>query len=192
MRELRAAIDVSERRQVARALTAGRSMASVARALGVTRQSAHRRFRELIAPATRNHRPAPTPELRLIVEYARGEAHDLGAPAVASEHLLVGILRLGDHPACAALQRLGVSYGAARDVAARTVCAAGETDVKRVLCAALQLAQRDGCRQIGIAHVLAAALRDPDSGATATLRALRASPDVVIGALAGEVDAAAP
>src|SRR4051812_50214041 len=50
MRELRAGIDAFERRQVARALTAGRSVAWVARALGVTRQSTHRRVRGLGAP----------------------------------------------------------------------------------------------------------------------------------------------
>ena len=118
MREMREAIDAFERQQVARALTAGRSVAWVARALGVTRQSTHRRFRKLIAPGTRDGRPQPTPELRLIVEYARSEAHELAAPAVGSEHLLIGILRLGDHPAVAALHRLGVGYGAARDAAA--------------------------------------------------------------------------
>src|SRR4051794_34401828 len=61
MCDLRAAIDAFERRHVARALTAGRPVACVARALGVTRQSAHRRFREIIAPRTRDGRPRPTP-----------------------------------------------------------------------------------------------------------------------------------
>ena len=70
-RALREEIDTFERQQVARALTAGGSVASVARALGVTRQSAHRRFRELIAPRKRDGRPRPTPELRLVVEHAR-------------------------------------------------------------------------------------------------------------------------
>lgn len=190
MRELRADIDAFERRHVARALTAGRSVAWVARALGVTRQSTHRRFRDLIAPGTPDGRLQPTPELRLVVEYARSEARDLAAPTVGSEHLLLGILRLGDHPAVAALGRLGVGYGAARD-AARTVSPRRGRDVKRVLGAALEAAQRDGCRQIGIEHVLLAALQDPASGAIATLRALRVSPDdVVTTALAGD-DAAA-
>src|SRR4051794_23996693 len=164
MCELRAAIDAFERRHVARALTAGRSVACVARALGVTRQSTHRRFRELIAPRVRDGRPRPTPELRLVVEYARAEAQHLAAPAVGSEHLLVGILRCVDHPAVAALERLGVGYGPARDVA-RTVSGRRETDVKRVLCAALALAQRGGCEQIGIEHVLLGAFQDSASGA---------------------------
>src|SRR4051812_11845097 len=56
MCELRAAIDAVARGQVARALTAGRWVACVARAFGVTRQSTHRRFRELIAPRVRDGR----------------------------------------------------------------------------------------------------------------------------------------
>ncbi len=179
MRELRAGIDAFERQH------RGRSVAWVARALGVTRQSTHRRFRELIASRAHDERPQPTAELRLIVEYARSEADDLGAPVVGSEHLLLGILRFMDHPAVAPLHRLGVDYGAAREVAG-TVSAGRDTDVKRVLCAAIQAAQRDGCHQIGIEHVLLGALQDPASGATATLRALRVRPDVVIAALAGE------
>src|SRR4051794_41892295 len=61
MRELRAGIDAFERRQVARALTAGRSVAWVARALGVTRQSTHRRVREPVSPPPRRRPPPPPP-----------------------------------------------------------------------------------------------------------------------------------
>src|SRR3954463_3066293 len=182
MRELRAEIDAFERRQVARALTAGRSVAWVARALGVTRQSTHRRFREIIAPGTRDGRPRPTPQLRLAVEYARSEARELAAPALGTEHLLLGILRCGDHPAVAALHQHGVGYGAARD-AARTVPVRRDTDVRRVLCAALAVAQRDAGPQIGSEHVLLAALQDHRSGAAAALRALDVRPDAVIAAL---------
>src|SRR3954449_10761149 len=62
MRDLRSAIDAFERRHVSRALPPARPVACVARALGFTRHSAHRRFRELIAPRTRDGRPLPTPE----------------------------------------------------------------------------------------------------------------------------------
>ena len=192
-RALREEIDAFERQQVARALTAGQSVASVARALGVTRQSAHRRFRGLAAPRTRDRRPQPTPEVRVVVEYARSEARDLAAPAIGSEHLLVGILRSGDHPAVAALQRLGVEYDAVRG-AARTVSAAARAgadmqhDVKKVLFEALQAARRDGCDRIGVEHVLRGALNDPASGANATLRVLQVTPHAVIAALARERD----
>src|SRR3954452_23227986 len=59
MRELRAGIDAFERGQVPRSRPAGRWVAWVARPLGVTRQSTHRRFRELVAPRSGDGRPRP-------------------------------------------------------------------------------------------------------------------------------------
>jgi transcriptional regulator with GAF, ATPase, and Fis domain len=47
MTELRQELDAFERRQVAHALAQGATFARIARELGVTRQAAHRRFREL-------------------------------------------------------------------------------------------------------------------------------------------------
>src|SRR3954447_9080543 len=66
---LRREVDEFERQQVARALTAGRSFKTIARALGVSRQAVHRRYYDL----TRRRRVsglAPSPELRLVIEYA--------------------------------------------------------------------------------------------------------------------------
>ena len=172
VRELREEIDAFERQQVARALTDGESLASVARSLGVTRQSAHRRFRSLMAPGSG---PRPTPELRLAVEYARSEAPG----AIGSEHLLLGILRAGDHPAITSLNRLGVHYHEAR----RALPAASRGDVKTVLCAAVEAARRQGTDQIGIEHVLDGALRDSAGGASATLRALGVTPAAALAAV---------
>ena len=172
VREMREEIDAFERQQVARALTDGESLASVARSLGVTRQSAHRRFRSLMAPGTGAQ---PTPQLRLAVEYARREADG----AIGSEHLLVGILRSGDHPAIVALKRLGVDYHHAR----RVLPADGRGDVKSVLCAAVEAARRQGRDQIGVEHVLEGALRDPAGGASATLRALDVTPAAALAAI---------
>ena len=188
MRDLRDEIDAFERQQVARALTAGGSVASVARALGVTRQSAHRRYRNLLAPSADDGRPRPTPELRLAVEYAREEARTLSAPAVGSEHLLLGILRSGDHPAIVALDHLGVEYHGARSALRRLSAANRRGEVKQVLCQAVQAARSDGCEQIGLEHVLLGALRDPTGGASATLRQLGVTPGEVIAALAGRPD----
>src|SRR4051794_7633393 len=88
VRELRLEIDDFERQQVARALDAGEPVSAVARALGVRRQSAHRRFRDLIPATPHGRRLRPSPEMRLAVEYARREAKELGAPEIGSEHLL--------------------------------------------------------------------------------------------------------
>ena len=45
--ELRREIELFNREQVKRGLAAGRSFGEVARALGVSRQAAHRRYRDL-------------------------------------------------------------------------------------------------------------------------------------------------
>src|SRR4051812_48502376 len=95
VRALRAEIEEFERQHVARALTLGEPVSSVARALGVSRQSAHRRFRDLVPPRAPSQRPRPTAETRLAIEYARRQACDHGAAAVGSEHILLGILRSG-------------------------------------------------------------------------------------------------
>ena len=193
IRQLREEIDAFERQNVATALTAGRSMASVARALGVTRQSAHRRFRGLIMPGPPDRRPWPTPEIRLVAEHARSEARALAAPAIGSEHLLVAILRLGDHPAVAALNRLGVAYDDARSALRKTRwrIAAPQTCSTTSNGSWPRRARprgASGCDQIGIEHLLLGALHDPTSGANATLRALGVTPDAVIAAVARERD----
>ena len=180
VRELREEIDVFERQHVARALTDGQSLASVARSLGVTRQSAHRRFRSLMA---RGSGPRPTPELRLAVECARRETQE----AIGSEHLLLGIMRVGDHPAIAALERLGVDYHEAR----HALPAKGRGDVKPVLRAAVEVARRQGSDRIGVEHVLEGALRDPAGGASATLRALGVTPAAALAAFSPRPAAAA-
>ena len=96
LRALREELGEFERQQVARALTLGEPVTAVARALGVSRQSAHRRFRDLVPPRAPAQRLLPTPETRLAVEYARYEARKHGAPAVGSVHLLLGILHSGN------------------------------------------------------------------------------------------------
>jgi len=49
MTALREELEAFERLQVARALDAGQSFSAVARALGISRQAAHRRYRDLAA-----------------------------------------------------------------------------------------------------------------------------------------------
>lgn len=47
LRALREELEELERRRVAKALRSGASFGEVARAVGITRQSAHRRYRDL-------------------------------------------------------------------------------------------------------------------------------------------------
>jgi len=186
VRALRDEINDFERQQVARALTAGEPVSAVARALGVSRQSAHRRFRDLVPPRTRARRSRPTPEARLVVEYARREAREAAVGAVGSEHLLLGMLRAGDDQT---LTELGVTFDAAQS-AARAVSAQGRDraevgqEVRLALAEAAQRARRAGADRVGLEHILFGALSDPAGGATAVLHALGVTPDAVTAAVA--------
>src|SRR4051794_39095884 len=182
VKALREEIDEFERQHVARALTLGEPVTAIARALGVSRQPTHRRFRELVPPRQRPERPSPTPEARLAVEYARREAQSLGAPAVGSEHFLLGILRSGDSATVTGLNARGVTLEPAR-AAARTIAAAraGEPAVqdeaRAVVAGALRAALREHADQVGLEHLLSGALTDPAGGAARVMRALGVSPE---------------
>ena len=99
---LREELDAFERLQVARALDAGQSFGAVASAIGISRQAAHRRYRDLVGVELsdeqamrrgRGGRILVTSEARAAVALARAEATALGAGTVGSEHLLLGIIR---------------------------------------------------------------------------------------------------
>jgi hypothetical protein len=145
---LRRELEAFERVQAWRALDAGSSYGSLARALGISRQAAHRRYRDLAAgaeppagaetgdgaaptpAAPAGPSPAPgrlkvTPEARAAVQLAGEEATALGATRMGSEHLLLGILRASDAVAAAALRAHGVTLDAARTAAQPTLV--GET-----------------------------------------------------------------
>ena len=127
---LRRELDAFERVQAWRALDAGSSYGAVARALGISRQAAHRRYRDLAAatePPAGAREPARlrvAPEARAAVQLASEEAAALGAARMGSEHLLLGILRAGDPVAAAALRSAGVTLENARMAAQPTL--AGE------------------------------------------------------------------
>ena len=110
----------------------------------------------------------------------------MGAEAVRSEHLLLGILRNGDDRAAAALERAGVTLEHAR-AAAGTLAASGTEDratpARFTVNAALLEARRRGDAVLGVEHLLLGALADPNEGATTVLRILGASPEAVAAAV---------
>ena len=182
VRFLREEIDDFERQHVARALTLGEPVSAIARALGVTRQSAHRRFRDLVPPRQQPVRGQPTPEAKLAVEYALREARGFGAPSVAGEHLLLGILWLGDCAPVQALNDLGVTLEAARPAAQRVSAARAqgpslEDETRAVLADALRASLLDNAACVGIKHLLLGALHDPAGGAANVLRTLGVAPE---------------
>lgn len=182
VRALRLEIDDFERQQVARALGAGEPVSAVARALGVRRQSAHRRFRDLIPASSHTRRVRPSPETRLAVEYARREAEALGADGVGGEHLLLGLLRSGDHQVVRALDDLGVDFEAAHEVCRERAATVRPGEPKVVLAAAARAARAAGADRVGIEHLLAGVLSDPAGGATELVRALGIAPEAVASA----------
>ena len=155
--KLRREVDEFERQQVARALTAGRSFKVVARALGVSRQAVHRRYQDLTPPRGTRGLP-PSPELRLVIDYAKAEAEALGSPAVTTPHLLLGILRAGDRRGAAALTSAGIELDAFRREVTTADGLCG--DVRSILARSVQSAKRRGDEQIHVEHVLRAALTD--------------------------------
>jgi transposase-like protein len=178
---LRRELDAYERVQAWRALDGGSSYGALARALGISRQAAHRRYRELAAaaePPSGTPRLHVTPEARAAVQLAGEEAKALGAMRIGSEHLLLGILRAGDARAAAALRANGVKLEAARLAAQPTVAndaGEGSTAItayaRRVFGEAMRQASADR-HAIDVADLLAAALREPAGGACRTLEAL--------------------
>jgi transposase-like protein len=203
---LRRELDAFERVQAWRALDAGSSYGSVARALGISRQAAHRRYRELAAateppPGGEPARLRVAPEARAAVQLAGEEATALGAAQMGSEHLLLGTLRAGDAVAAGALRAAGVTLDGARAAATPTLSTtatataangAGAEDrasavtryARAVFGEAMRQAAVQPNRSIGVDDLLRAALRDPEGGAYRTLEALGVSADLVVSNLA--------
>ncbi len=197
-----------ERLQVARLLDAGGSFGAVGQALGISRQAAHRRYRDLVGVELPDPRPvsdAPrgrilvTSEARAAVNLAREEATALGAGRVGSEHLLLGIIRC-DSAWVAAVLRTHITLDRARACAQPTLvdgqpppapptpAAPGpqgiSTYARAVFEQSLREAVRRGDGYVGVEHLLLASLQDDAGGACRTLDALGIDPAAVREALA--------
>ena len=194
---LRRELDAFERIQAWKALDGGSSDGSVARALGISSQAAHRRYRELAAateppPGARGPKLRVAPEARAAVQLAGEEAETLGAPRMGSEHLLLGILRAGDAVAVGGPPRErrdpgGRPPGGGADPGRRGAPRSATSQVtvyaRRVFGEALRQAASDPSHVIGVADLLRAALRDYSGGACRTLDALDIDADAVRAAL---------
>jgi hypothetical protein len=202
MTALREELDAFERLQVARALDAGQSFGDVARAFGISRQAAHRRYRDLAgvalpeddAGARADRRLVVTSEARAAVTLAREEASRMGVAAVGSEHLLLGIMRSRAPSTAAVLETNGVTLADARRCAQPTLVegappadSLGTTRPGRGISAyarsvfelALREATKRGDGYVGVDHILLASLEDPNGGACRTLCELGLDPEQV-------------
>jgi len=208
---LREELVAFERLQVARMLDAGGSFGAVGQALGISRQAAHRRYRDLVGvevpdpepePGAKRERIQVTSEARAAVNLARDEATALGAETVGSEHLLLGIIRC-DSARVATILRTEVTLDRARSCAQPTLVegqpppsppvappASGgphgiSAYARSVFEQSLREAVRRGDRFVGVEHLLLASLQDPTGGASRTLDALGVDPGAVRAALEG-------
>jgi hypothetical protein len=191
---LRSELDRLEREHVTCARVAGSSWTSIADALGVTRQAAQKRHRGAGPSAQAVGRASVSTVLvtapaRMAVRLGRQEARAMGSDVVGSEHLLLGVLRSGDHAAARVLRDLGVSLEVARTAAQPTLVEgrppepAGtdgiSTYARSVLEQSLREAVVRGESHLGPEHLLLALLREDVGGAARTLAQLGVDPDVV-------------
>lgn len=178
--ELRSEAEELAKAHVERALASGHSFADVARALGISRQAAHRRYRHLAPERTSEPRPrlVASAAVREAMRLAREGAVAEGAP-LGPEHVLLGILGT-DCDASRALEAEGVTLAAARACARETHRDGngvdGPANLRRMLTEAGRVAVARGDERLGAEQLLLAALDDADDGARRTLAALGVSP----------------
>jgi Clp amino terminal domain, pathogenicity island component len=192
LRELREALEEVERSRVEQALRAGRSFSVIANALGISRQAAHRRYRDL-APGGARRVWLSSHALRA-VQLAREEAAAMGARAVATQHVLIGALRSGGGPTIA-LEAEGITADAARDCVAAKGHGDGngngaprgraDATVRAVLQDAVGIARARHGDAVEVADLVLAALRHPDDSARRAITALGAAPAAVRERLSG-------
>jgi ATP-dependent Clp protease ATP-binding subunit ClpC len=126
----------------------------------------------------------------MAVRLARQEARAMGSSIVGTEHLLLGVMRSGDHRAARLLRELGISVDDARAAAQPTLIdgeprgePAGKdgfsTYARSVLEQSLREAVARGDAHIGPEHLLLALLRDDSGGAARTIGELGIDPDAL-------------
>src|SRR5918995_3818704 len=175
--QLRRELEVLTREQVALGLGAGRSFGEVARALGISRQAAHRRYRELVpaSPA----RVVATEHARRVFRLAHEEARSSRAAALGSEHVLIAVLASGGDAARALIDAgatLEHVRASDRAMTAEPAPPSGfrppEAGVREFLREATRRAISRGEHWLDVTGLLLAALADPDGGARRVLAAL--------------------
>ena len=191
VRALREHLDRLEALHVENGLRSGWSWREVAEALGLSKQAAHRKYavlmRERLAgAATTGAAGAPvTAATRLAVALGRQEAEAQRRDAVGTEHVLLGLTRLGSGPTAEALAAAGVTPERAR-AAVAALNGDGEAGVatagggrlgptprcRAALERAARLARAHGAPRLGPEHLLDALRADPECAAARALATL--------------------
>jgi ATP-dependent Clp protease ATP-binding subunit ClpA len=178
LRQLREELERFEHERVAEALRSGSSFGAIARALGISRQAAHRRYRDLAPMAIEKLRLSS--HSRRAVQLACHEADAAGADGAASEHLLLGVLRSGGGTSVA-LEAIGVTGDAVRKCITGATAIpgrGGEADAagRAVLAQAAEIARARNARYVDPEHIVLAALDGEDGGAARAVTAIGVTP----------------
>ena len=197
---LRVRLDALERRHVSDMLSHGATWADIAQTLGITRQAAHHRHRNVARPpapaadaSAEVQRVLVTSIARGTVRLAREEATALGAGAVGTEHLLLALTQTAPQPVAHVLAQAGIDEHTLRMTLQPTIVEDGtpqSTDrgftvhAREVLEGSLREAVERGEGFIGADHLLLALLRNPAGGAAQTLDALAVKPQAIFATLA--------
>jgi hypothetical protein len=196
---LRSELEMLEAEAVRGAIGSGRSWSQVAEALGISKQSAHRRHAKRLAdepepprygaPVAAPERMVVTAQARQAVRAARAAARAMEHAEVDPGHLLLGLMADTEGPAAVCLTAIGVEFDAARDAVSRLglpATPAGEPAKRPVPISAaarealeesLREAQRLGHEHLGVEHLLLALLRDERGGAVRALADVGISAD---------------
>ncbi len=128
-----------------------------------------------------------TPRARQVFELARKEADRFNHDYLGTEHLLLGLLALGEGVAVEALKALGISLDTLRLEVEKTVGAGGPTKtegalpltprLKKIIVLAATEARSMNYNFIGTEHLLLAILREGGSAAARVLTNLKVDPE---------------
>ena len=155
----------------------GRSWSEISKALGVTKQAAHKRF---AAPTLERF----TPRARAAVRAAADEARSLGQGSVGTEHLLMGLLAPAEGIAAQVLDEAGITRAIVEpqipDRAARgSLVADAEPPFTPRAAACIERAATEarqlGHNYVGTEHLLLALFGDSESRAASILTELGAT-----------------
>jgi hypothetical protein len=189
---LRRELDATEPEIVRRALQGRASWSQIARALGISKQAAHRKYRHLFeqTDVAVDQRIAVSADARQCIQFAREEAKRSAQPSVATEHILLGILRCQGSEALDVLNAEGITLEAARNCLQTTMPGLPPGDVerpaeeyavsahaRRIVEGSRREARERGQDSIGVEHLLLALLSDSRNGAVQTLEELKTTPE---------------
>jgi len=139
-----------------------------------------------------------TPRAQRAIELARKEADSFNHPYVGTEHLLLGLIALGEGVAVSVLERMGVSLESVRMEVEQAVGTGPETKTlgnvpftprsKKVLQLGISEAQSLNHSYVGTEHILLGLLREGEGVAAHVLRNLGVDMETVRAEMMREID----